>query len=195
MIGIRIKELREKKGLTIEELAADAGISSKTIQRLENGKTKGRGYTLKQIATALEIDIELLTSLSASGNPAQQKEDFALRLLKKLNLSALLILFLPLSNLLFPLYYYSQYKHYALVKAVGGKIISFQILWLIITSISLIVAPFMLLLFDQPIVTPLGSLIFSYLFFWLINMVITIKTAISINNKSGEALGNWPNML
>jgi transcriptional regulator with XRE-family HTH domain len=57
--GKLIKELRIKKGLTQEELADKTEISSRTIQRIENGEVDPRVYTLQMIALALEVDYNL----------------------------------------------------------------------------------------------------------------------------------------
>jgi transcriptional regulator with XRE-family HTH domain len=52
--GRLIKELRVKKGMTQEELAAKTEVSARTIQRIENGEVDPRAYTLQMIARALE---------------------------------------------------------------------------------------------------------------------------------------------
>ena len=50
----RVKELRKEKGLSQEELAKIAGLSLRTIQRVENRETEPTGDTLKRIAAALD---------------------------------------------------------------------------------------------------------------------------------------------
>jgi len=57
--GKLIKELRIKKGMTQEELAEKTEVSSRTIQRIENGEVDPRAYTLQMIAKALEVDFSL----------------------------------------------------------------------------------------------------------------------------------------
>ncbi|MGZ5253487.1 MAG: helix-turn-helix transcriptional regulator [Flavitalea sp.] len=56
------RESREriKKGLTQEELASLANITVRTIQRIESGESLPRMYTIKAIASALDIPFELL---------------------------------------------------------------------------------------------------------------------------------------
>lgn len=51
----RLKELREKKDLTQEDLACDAGISRSTIGMLEVAKRDITLSKLEKIAKALEI--------------------------------------------------------------------------------------------------------------------------------------------
>jgi len=57
--GKIIRELRIKKGMTQEELADKTEVSSRTIQRIENGEVDPRAYTLQMIAKALEVDYNL----------------------------------------------------------------------------------------------------------------------------------------
>jgi transcriptional regulator with XRE-family HTH domain len=57
--GKLIKELRIKKGMTQEELADKTEVTSRTIQRIENGEVDPRVYTLQMIAKALEVDYNL----------------------------------------------------------------------------------------------------------------------------------------
>lgn len=57
--GKLIKELRITKGMTQEELAFKTDISTRTIQRIENGEVDPRAYTLQIIAKALDVDFSL----------------------------------------------------------------------------------------------------------------------------------------
>ncbi len=56
-IGKRIKEARNKKGLTQEELAELSKMNLRTIQRIENNETKARGNSLNAICEVLQIDL------------------------------------------------------------------------------------------------------------------------------------------
>ncbi len=55
-IGLLVKSLREKRGLTTNALADRIGISQAQISRLENGKQGFRSSTLAKIANALDCD-------------------------------------------------------------------------------------------------------------------------------------------
>lgn len=60
-MGYRIKELREQKKMTQEELSAASGVSRVTIALIEAGTTKNAsGQTLLKIATALGTTIDSL---------------------------------------------------------------------------------------------------------------------------------------
>lgn len=52
---LRIRELREARGLTQEALARRADVSLMTIQRLEGGSSGGSPRTLRAIAKALGL--------------------------------------------------------------------------------------------------------------------------------------------
>lgn len=68
--GKLIKDLRLKKGMTQEELAAKTEVSARTIQRIENGEVDPRAYTLQMIAKALDVDF----SLFVEEEPAENDE-------------------------------------------------------------------------------------------------------------------------
>lgn len=60
-MGYRIKEMREKKGLTQEELSEKSGVSRATISALENNECKmTTTKTLLKIAEALDTSVESL---------------------------------------------------------------------------------------------------------------------------------------
>lgn len=50
-----VKELRKRKALSQDELAKSAGLSLRTVQRVENGETIATGETLKRLAAVLEV--------------------------------------------------------------------------------------------------------------------------------------------
>ncbi|WP_299582413.1 helix-turn-helix domain-containing protein [uncultured Sunxiuqinia sp.] len=59
----RIKQLRESKGLSQEELSEKAGLSLRTIQRMENGEGVPRGSTLKNLASSLDVSSDYFSNL------------------------------------------------------------------------------------------------------------------------------------
>src|SRR5262245_44055056 len=91
--GQLIKELRLKKGITQEDLAARTDISVRTIQRIENGEVDPRAYTLQSIAEALEVDFAVLVNSEPVLEATDKKEDS--KWLPLLHLSGLLLLIIP----------------------------------------------------------------------------------------------------
>ena len=58
-MAYKIKEIRESKRLTQEELAEKSGISRQTISAIENGKTKDvKSGTIIAIAEALGTTLD-----------------------------------------------------------------------------------------------------------------------------------------
>jgi transcriptional regulator with XRE-family HTH domain len=66
--GKLIKELRLKKGLTQEELASMTELSTRTIQRIENGEVDPRSYTLQMIAKALDVEFSIFAKNEVEEN-------------------------------------------------------------------------------------------------------------------------------
>lgn len=91
--GQLIKELRLKKGITQEELAAKTDISVRTIQRIENGEVDPRAYTLQSIAVALEVDFLVLNNSEVDATLVEEKSSN--KWLPLLHLSGLLLLIIP----------------------------------------------------------------------------------------------------
>ncbi|MBU2574650.1 MAG: helix-turn-helix transcriptional regulator [Elusimicrobia bacterium] len=61
-IGMRIRQLRRKKGLTIEETAHLAGVHPNYLGEAERGKKNFSVATLEKIAKALEAPVSELFS-------------------------------------------------------------------------------------------------------------------------------------
>lgn len=56
----RLRELRERSFLSMNELAKKSGIAKITVFRLENGKTSARYATVRKLAEALGVKPEEL---------------------------------------------------------------------------------------------------------------------------------------
>lgn len=89
-VGLQIKELRVKKGLTQQELADQTELSARTIQRIENGEVDPRAYSLQMIAKALEVDYRIFIE-DESKSEGQGKYDSII--LGMLHLSGMFPLF------------------------------------------------------------------------------------------------------
>ena len=61
-IGMRIRQLRQKKGLTIEETAHSAGVHPNYLGEAERGKKNFSITTIEKIAKALETPVSELFS-------------------------------------------------------------------------------------------------------------------------------------
>jgi transcriptional regulator with XRE-family HTH domain len=64
-LGIHIRQLREKKKLSQENLAHDCNISKSQIARIERAEINTTVKTLVKIANALEVDPKALLDIKA----------------------------------------------------------------------------------------------------------------------------------
>jgi len=56
--GQKIKELRKKRQLTQSELAEQAGVTLRTLQRIENGEVNASLYSKGKLSEVLEFDFD-----------------------------------------------------------------------------------------------------------------------------------------
>lgn len=69
----RVKELRKTIALSQEELSKKAGLSLRTVQRVENGETIPTAETLKRLALVLNVAPKELTEFLIDGEVSKQK--------------------------------------------------------------------------------------------------------------------------
>lgn len=63
-LGKAIRELRDKRGVTQEDLAHEAGVTVGTLSLIERGKSNSAWGTIKRIATALDVTMGELAKLA-----------------------------------------------------------------------------------------------------------------------------------
>ncbi|CAN5714504.1 hypothetical protein BH24ACT22_BH24ACT22_10920 [soil metagenome] len=62
----KLKELRERRVLTLRELEDRSGVAYNTIWRLENGRTGAQPRTIRKLARALSVEPEELVKTGGS---------------------------------------------------------------------------------------------------------------------------------
>lgn len=72
-IGDKVKELRERAGLTQEELAELMGVQRNTVWRWENKKAGLRGENIQRISTVLNVNASELMSPDEPDIPVREK--------------------------------------------------------------------------------------------------------------------------
>lgn len=165
----KIQILREAKNLTQTELAEKSGLSLRTIQRMEAGNIP-KGFTLKAIAQSLETEPEYLIAI---------EENTKIDRAKLINLSALSGLVLPYGGIIFPLiltYKTKDQKN----KELGKSIVSIQILFAVILSISMIISPFI----QKALSIKFPLFIIPLLTIICIKIFVILKNGISLNQKN-----------
>lgn len=118
-LGLRVKELRQKRGWSQEELAENSGLSLRTVQRIEGGETEPRGDTLKRLAESFGVSPDEIIDWAS-------KEDR--RYLVMINLSALVFMISSLFGVILPLLLWVSKK--GMVKdlnRVAKSVINFQL--------------------------------------------------------------------
>jgi XRE family transcriptional regulator, regulator of sulfur utilization len=191
-IGEKLKNYRRINCLSQEKLAEASGISIRTIQRIEEGKSVGSGYTLNALAKALNINSsDLINSTTQNAAPVSDNANK----LKILNLSAITILLIPLANIVFPAYIYWKNRDDEKVKEIGSKIISFQILFTFCTLLMALIIPAILLLLF-PLLNGGSIPLFVPVYFIsaILNVYFIIRFAININQQL-PFLETVPNIL
>ncbi len=78
LIGIRIKETRNQQGISAEELAELANLSSVYISYIENAKRKPSLESLIKICNALGITLDELLYGNLLYNPTEYQTDIDL---------------------------------------------------------------------------------------------------------------------
>ena len=84
-IGERIRQIREEKEMTRDQLAANAEITSKFLYELENGKKGLSANTLLKIANALSCSCDYILLGIKNGDGSYGKGTFDTQLLKGFN--------------------------------------------------------------------------------------------------------------
>lgn len=143
----RLKQLREQRNLTQEELSEQSGISVRTIQRIESG-TKPKGHTLKTLAVALKIKENELLSFENINEITEEKvteiseNETAIEYskIKLINLSSIVFVVLPPLNILAPILFSYIFKQRNFLTK---QIISLQIFWTILAPIVFMIGIFL----------------------------------------------------
>ena len=63
--AVKLKELRRRRVLTLEELAEKADVGRNTIWRLEHGVMGAQPRTIRKLAKALDVEPEELVRMEA----------------------------------------------------------------------------------------------------------------------------------
>lgn len=73
MIGARIKEIRNRKGLTQEQLSENMNINPKYLSSIERGKENPTLNTFIKLAESLDVDIDEIFSSIQIEDPSKRK--------------------------------------------------------------------------------------------------------------------------
>ncbi len=169
-VGIKIKEIRVKKGMSQEELATDSQVSLRTIQRIENNENEPRGKTLQLLCETLDINIEELLEYG-------KHEDR--QFLMFFHLSVLAGIFIPVGNIILPLILWMTKKDKIQgLQKIGARLLNFQIVWTILSYLIPILLVVSQLMHKELLPMNVRSVVYVYFVLSLINYLICIILAI-----------------
>lgn len=193
-LGERLTTLRKQKGFSQEQLAEESGVSLRSIQRLEKNSIKTpRGHTLGELAKVLNITVEELTKLPVLHTNATSVDFEAL---KKINLSAYLMLLIPFGNLFFPFMLFRRIKPELQTKKIALRILNFQLIWTILFSLALLASPLIQMLISQfQLSSRFPVTLSTFVVGYLINIATTTSVALSIKNEKETFLKKFPSIL
>lgn len=164
---MNLKDIRDKKHLTQEELAERSGLSIRTIQRIEAGQ-EPKGHTAKALAKALDLDLNTISEIP--------QEDRNYSLIKIINLSSVFVCFIPLLNIILPLaimYFRKQFN------SITKQILSLQILWSIVSFIIFVLAASL----KNPLSLNHRFPLWVIIAMIIINVALIFKNAASLNKN------------
>lgn len=137
-LGEKISSERKRGGYSQEALADKCGISLRTLQRIETNQSVPRPYTLKVIADSLDLSIDDLTAHEQAG----LTDNHTASRLNLINSSALLVILFPLLSIAAPMLLWHPHRQHPILNEKGKKIISFQLIWLILSVVALLITHF-----------------------------------------------------
>lgn len=166
----KVRFFREQNNLTQSELADKAGLSLRTVQRIEAGNSP-KGFTIRVLAESLKITPGMLLDTEKAAKDLSEA--------KVINLSCLAFFILPFGNILFPAILIRRTRD-AEVKSLGKDILGIQIGWTVITSVLMMISPFL----QKLISTKVPLFIVLLIVLICINVYIIFRNGFELNNKS-----------
>lgn len=180
----KIKVLRTGKGWSQEQLAEEAKLSLRTIQRIEKGESIPRGDTLIKLTRVLDVSTDEFTVYEI-----RQDQSFV----QLLNWGALSFVLHPLLGVVIPMIMWSLKR--GKIKGVddtGKEVINFQMTWSLVLYLFLISAT---IIVDNKLTIPfnfnimhsffgfihefslLTGVLFSYYLFNVIFVLLNVRRA------------------
>lgn len=177
-IGKKIREVRKRKGLSQEQLAATASVNLRTIQRIENDESEPRGKTLNLICEVLDINAEDILDYGKNTDK---------NYLIYFHLSVLSGLVIPTGNIIIPLVLWLNKKEKIIgLKSIGSNLLNFQIIWTFFSFLAIIAGAFFKI--THLVFGPPNLLIYIWGILYFINIVLPIVFAVKTKNGKTENL-------
>lgn len=118
----RIRQLRLEKGWSQEQLATIAGLSTRTVQRIENGEQASL-ETLTAIAAAMGLqvsDLYLPTQQESAAPPDQAEQSIRRQVAAEAKLLSMALRFACIGLMLFAINWFTHPQYLWSLWAIGG---------------------------------------------------------------------------
>ncbi|OUS01042.1 hypothetical protein A9Q86_09875 [Flavobacteriales bacterium 33_180_T64] len=189
----KILQLRDERKISQEELSEASGISVRTIQRIEKDQVNPRPFTTRKLLEALNVSLEEFNSDSPKNSKYHIEESTKLN---RFIMSNFLVFLLPVIFLIFIVAIWKKGTWSNTSNLICKKVLSFQILWTILSVILMLLNPFFINLFGGQTVVgeSLPIPILVYLGLSVIDVFIVLKIVKSLKHSSSEWTSVIPNL-
>jgi transcriptional regulator with XRE-family HTH domain len=193
-VGQKIRELRANVALTQDELAAASGLTVRSIQRIENGRTIPRGDSLKRLASALNVPVESLTSDPFHESIERGKMmNGSLDVPSALILSAFCFLIHPVLGVVFPMLIWLIFrKDIEGVQEIGLKVVRLEAFWCcVLTCVNAYIVVKKIFHLNLPVPSNVRAFAVLNIVLYIINalvLVIYLVRWLSSKKKSAASL-------
>lgn len=189
----KILQLRDERKISQEELSEASGISVRTIQRIEKDEVSPRPYTARKLLKALNVSIEEFNSDSNNNSNFYIEESTKLNRFIILNF---LVFLLPVIFLILLIVIWKKGKWSKTSNLICKTILSFQIIWTILSITIILLTPFLISLSGGQYVVGrlLPTPILMYLGLSFINVFIVFKIVKSLKHSSSKWTSIIPNL-
>jgi len=189
----RILQLRDERKMSQEELSEASGISVRTIQRIEKGEVTPRPYTTRKLLETLNVSLEEFNSDFHNNSSSTTEENTKLN---RFIISNFLIFLLPVVFLIFLFIIWKRGTWSNASNLICKKVLSFQIVWVVLSVAITLLTPFFINLFGGQ--TVIGQLfptpVLVYLSLSFVNILIVFQILKSIKNSSSKWTSIIPNL-
>lgn len=189
----KLPQLRDEQKMSQEELSEASGISVRTIQRIEKDEVSPRPYTARKLLEALNISIDEFNIDSQIKSNSDIEENTRIN---RFIISNFLVLLFPVIFLLVLIFIWKKGKWSNTSTLICKKILSFQVVWIIVSVFLTLLTPFFIKLFGGQ--TVVGQLlptpILVYFALSFIDIFIVLKIAKSIKLSSSKWTSIIPNL-
>lgn len=164
-IGNQISQARSKKGWTQQQLAEAAGISLRTVQRIENDQVKAQFHTIHQLEDILQVAIL----------DADENQEEVIRLIRTMGVCILLVFVPIVGNIIIPFFILRFKAKNKRTKQLGGAMLMFEIIWTVGWLISeIVIFNVAEMIWGESNPGDFSPVIMIFTLFWLINFLFVL---------------------